>query len=591
MNKTVNINLGGMIFHIDENAYQKLQNYLNAVRRSFAGASGEDEIISDIESRIAELFSDKLQHDRQVVSNKEVDEVIEVMGQPEDYMVDEDIFEDEPRASKTSSQKKRKFYRDIDNKYIGGVSSGLGHYFGIDALWVRLIWVALFFISIGTLAIFSYILLWILIPAAETTAEKIAMTGDPVNISNIEKKIKEELDNATDMVKNVDYQKYGNKAQSGISSFFDALGNVFLTLFKVFGKFIGVLLILTGALTVVSLLVGMFTMSSFDLFNLGFIDQLDLYDYAPVWPVWLISVLGFFAVGIPFFFIAYLGLKILVTNLKSIGNVAKFSLLGVWLLSLFTLAIFGLKTGLKTKEQDHTFIKEELAITAQDTLMITMNTNELYSSRMYRDSSEKFVYDENDTQFIFSQDVRLIVKSTKDSIASIKIRKEASGESHQEARDRAIDINYSYNLENNTLLLDNYFLMSPEKRYNNQEVEVTVYLPEGTVIYADENTYYYHRNSDYYGDILENGDEEHYLRILKDATECIDCPSDDFKIEDTENGKVIINENGINITINEDGENGKIIIDKNGLDIDIKESEDNFEMKIDENGIKINNNN
>ncbi|MGB1268386.1 MAG: PspC domain-containing protein [Flavobacteriaceae bacterium] len=590
MNKTVNINLGGMIFHIDENAYQKLQNYLNAVRRSFAGASGEDEIISDIESRIAELFSDKLQHDRKVVSNKEVDEIIEVMGQPEDYMVDEDIFEEEPKTRRTTDKSKRKFFRDPDNKYIGGVSAGLGHYFGIDALWIRLIWVGLFFVSIGILAIFSYILLWVLIPKAESTADKIAMTGDPVNISNIEKKIKEELDNATDMVKNVDYQKYGNKAQSGISSFFDALGNVFLTLFKVFGKFIGVILILTGAVTVVSLLVGMFTMSSFDLFNLGFIDQLDLYDYAPMWPVWVISVLGFFAIGIPFFFIAYLGLKILVTNLKSIGNLAKFSLLGVWLLSLITLAIFGLKTGLKTKEQDHTFIKEELAITAQDTLMITMHTNELYSSRMYRDSSEKFVYDENDTQFIFSQDVRLIVKSTKDSIASIKIRKEASGESHQEARDRAIDIDYNYNLENNTLSLNNYFLMSPEQKYNNQEVEVTVYLPEGTVIYANENTYYYHRNSEYYGDILENGDEEHYLKILKDATECIDCPSDEFQIEDTENGKVIINENGINITINEDGENGKIIIDKNGLDIDIKENDDNFEMKIDENGIKIKNN-
>ncbi|MGB0895790.1 MAG: PspC domain-containing protein [Flavobacteriaceae bacterium] len=590
MNKTVNINLGGMIFHIDENAYQKLQNYLNAVRRSFAGASGEDEIIADIESRIAELFSEKLQHDRQVVSNKEVDEVIEVMGQPEDYMVDEDIFDEEPKTRKTSAKSNRKLFRDPDNKYIGGVSAGLGHYFGIDALWVRLIWVGLFFISIGTLAIFSYLLLWVLIPKAESTADKIAMTGDPVNISNIEKKIKEELESATDMVKNVDYQKYGNKAQSGISSFFDAIGKVFLTLFKVFGKFVGIMLILTGAFTVVGLLIGMFTMSSFDLFNLGIINQLDIYDYAPVWPIWVISLLGFFAIGIPFFFIAYLGLKILVTNLKSIGNIAKFSLLGIWLLSLITLAVFGLKTGLKTKEQDHMLVKEELAITAQDTLNIAMTTNELFTSRMYRNTSEKFVYDENDTKYIFSQDVRLIVKSTKDSIASIKIRKEASGENHQDARDRAMDIDYNYSLENNTLLLNNYFLVSPDKKYNNQEVEITLYLPEGTIIYADDNTYYYHRNSDYYGDILENGDEEHYLRVLEDATECISCDPTDFTIEDTENGKVIINENGINITINEDGENGKIIIDKNGLDIDIKENDDNFEMKIDEDGIKIKNN-
>jgi len=587
MNKTVNINLGGMIFHIDENAYLKLQNYLNAVRRSFAGASGEDEIVSDIESRIAELFSQKLQHDKQVVSNKEIDEVIEVMGQPEDYMVDEDIFEDEPTTSKKNNSKSnRKFYRDADNKYIGGVSSGLGYYFGIDALWVRLIWVALFFISIGTLAIFSYILLWILIPEAHTTAEKIAMTGDPVNISNIEKKIKEGFDSASDTVKNVDYQKYGNKAQSGISSFFDAIGTIFMTLFKVFGKFIGIILLLIGTVTVIGTFIGMFTMSSFDLFNLDITNQLDLYDYAPVWPVWLVSILGFFAIGIPFFFIAYLGLKILVSNLKSIGNIAKFSLLGVWFLSIITLSIFGLKTAVKQKESDHVFIKEELAVTAQDTLKITMKTNELYSSNLRRGDNEKFVYDENNTKHIFSQDVRLIVKSTKDSIGSIRIRKEANGHSHEAARTRAKDIDYTYTLENNTLSLNNYFLASADQKYNSQEVEVTVYIPEGTVIYADENTYYYHRNSDYYGDILE--DEEHYLRVLEKSTECLDCPEGDYK---DNHGNVIINENGINITINEDGEKGKVIINEEGIDIDVNETDgDSFEMKIDENGIKIKSN-
>ena len=586
MNKTVNINLGGMIFHIDENAYLKLQNYLNAVRRSFAGASGEDEIVSDIENRIAELFSQKLQHDKQVVSNKEIDEVIEIMGQPEDYMVDEDIFEEEPRYHKATSANNRKFYRDVDNKYIGGVSSGLGHYFGIDALWVRLLWILLIF-TFGT-GILFYILLWILIPEAHTTAEKIAMTGDPVNISNIEKKIKEGFDTASDTVKNVDYQKYGHKAQSGISSFFDAIGTIFMTLFKVFGKFIGVILLLIGTATVIGSLIGMFTMSSFDFFNLDITNQLELYDYAPVWPVWIVSVLGFFAVAIPFFFVAYLGLKILVSNLKSIGSIAKFSLLGVWLLSVITLAVFGLKTAVKQKENDHVFIKEELAVTAQDTLRITMNTNELYSSSLRRSDNEKFVYDENNTQHIFSQDVRLIVKSTKDSIGSIRIRKEANGHSHDAARTRAKDIDYQYTLENNNLLLNNYFLASTDQKYNSQEVEITLYIPEGTVIYADENTYYYHRNDDRYGDILENENEEHYLRVLDKSVECLDCPDGEYE---DKHGNVIINENGINITINEDGEKGKVIIGENGIDIDVIETGgDSFEMKIDENGIKIKSN-
>ena len=88
MNKTVNINLAGVFFHIDEDAYLKLQRYLEAIRRSFTDSQGRNEIIADIEARIAELFSERVQNEKQVVSVKEVEEVITIMGQPEDYMVD-----------------------------------------------------------------------------------------------------------------------------------------------------------------------------------------------------------------------------------------------------------------------------------------------------------------------------------------------------------------------------------------------------------------------------------------------------------------------------------------------------------------------
>ena len=103
MNKTVNINLANMLFHIDEKAYQKLQRYLEAIKKSFSGTKGSDEIIADVEARIAELFYEKMENERQVITQKEVDEVIAIMGQPEDYMVDEDIFADAPGARNTSS--------------------------------------------------------------------------------------------------------------------------------------------------------------------------------------------------------------------------------------------------------------------------------------------------------------------------------------------------------------------------------------------------------------------------------------------------------------------------------------------------------
>ena len=97
MNKTVNINLAGIFFHIDEDAYLKLSRYLEAIKRSFTDSQGRSEIIADIEARIAELFSERIQNQKQVVGLKLVDDVIAIMGQPEDYLVDDEIFEDEPQ--------------------------------------------------------------------------------------------------------------------------------------------------------------------------------------------------------------------------------------------------------------------------------------------------------------------------------------------------------------------------------------------------------------------------------------------------------------------------------------------------------------
>jgi phage shock protein PspC (stress-responsive transcriptional regulator) len=189
MNKTVNINLAGIFFHIDEDAYLKLQRYLEAIKRSFTDSEGRSEIISDIEARIAELFTERVKNTRQVIGNKEVDDVITIMGQPEDYLVDDEIFDDEPTQHYNTNKRNtssRKLYRDTDNSYVGGVSSGLGHYFGIDTLWIRLIWILLIF-GAGT-GVLLYILLWCLVPEALTTSEKLQMTGEQVNISNIEKK-------------------------------------------------------------------------------------------------------------------------------------------------------------------------------------------------------------------------------------------------------------------------------------------------------------------------------------------------------------------------------------------------------------------
>jgi len=523
MNKTVNINLAGTFFHIDEDAYGKLQRYLVAIKKSLSDPQGSDEIIKDIEARIAELFSEKLASSTQVVTLKELDEVIAVMGQPEDYAVDDDMFEDAPRPSRKSRSSHKQLFRDIDNKFISGVSAGLSHYLGLDAVWVRLIWILLTLFSSGTF-IFVYILFWILVPAAESTSDKLKMTGEPINISNIEKKFKEGYETVADKVKNADYDKYGQKVKNSSATFFDTLGNIFLTLFKIFVKFIGIIVIIVSLTTLVGLLIGLFTAGSFGMWGHGeFTDWYQLVDTTQS-PLWLISLLTFFAVGIPFFVLFILGLKMLINNLKSIGTPAKITLFVIWLVSIVGLGVLGIRQATETAYTGEYVVEETLPVRSGDTLNIAMYSNEKYEYDARRRGGLKIEYNENDEKIIYSTDVRLIVRSTTDSVGRIVIQKQAEGPDYLSAKKKAEVINYSYQFSGNTLTLDSYLTTDFENKYRDQEIEVIVYLPIGTIIYADDNTYSFHRNDYYYKDILDNGDEEKYLIIEDGKTRCLDCP-------------------------------------------------------------------
>ena len=588
MNKTVNINLAGIFFHIDEDAYLKLQRYLEAIKRSFTDSQGQSEIISDIEARIAELFNERVQNEKQVIRIKEVDDVISIMGQPEDYLVDDEIFEDEPKTSyqrSTSSRPAKKFYRDTDNSYVGGVSSGLGHYFGIDALWIRLIWILLIF-GAGT-GVLLYILLWILVPEAKTTSEKLTMTGEPVNISNIEKKIKDGFESVSqtvsDTVKNVDLPKQGQRIKSSSKTFFDTIGDVIMFFFKVFAKFIGIILIMVGAAALISILIFCLSLGAVDFVHFPGVDFFEASNAANT-PVWLISLITLFAVGVPFFFVFYLGLKILINNLKSIGNVAKFTLLGLWLMAIIGSIMIGVRQASEHAYDATVSNKEQLNIRANDTLTLAVVGNTMYSKQFGRHSNIfRPVYDENDNKILYTTDVRLIVRSTKDSLASISIEKNAEGRNYKEAKLRAQEINYGYNLTNNRLEIDGYLTTEFENKFRDQEVEVVLYLPEGTILYAEENTYSYHRNSSYYNDILDNGMENQYLEITNNGVKCLDCPIDEeFKVKvdlkDNQNG-LKINEDGVEMKTND----SSLKIDDKG----IKAKSDNVNVNIDDNGIEI----
>ncbi len=188
MKITVSINLGGYSFNIDEDAYAELKHYLKNLELHFAGEESSSEILSDIETRMAELFRTKLTSYKQVINMEDVRQVISVLGTPEDISDNNGPSAQE----KFSSPGYHRMYRDPDHRVIGGVCSGMGAYWDIDPVIVRIIFVVL---AIGGgLGLLVYLILYIVIPEAKTTAQKIEMKGNPVNIHNIKDSVKKEFD-------------------------------------------------------------------------------------------------------------------------------------------------------------------------------------------------------------------------------------------------------------------------------------------------------------------------------------------------------------------------------------------------------------
>jgi phage shock protein PspC (stress-responsive transcriptional regulator) len=205
MNKVFNINLGGYPFTIDEDAYENLSNYLQAIHNHFRQSEGYEEITTDIEARMAELFHEKMEG-RPIVTSNDVKHVIAIMGTPEDFGAEP--FTETSRndgASKSSSGGKwkiktgKRLFRNPDEEVIGGVCAGIAAYFGIqDPLWVRLAFIL--FAVTGGFAIPLYLILWAVLPKAESASDRLAMRGDPVNVSNIGKIIEEEIEHVSQKV-------------------------------------------------------------------------------------------------------------------------------------------------------------------------------------------------------------------------------------------------------------------------------------------------------------------------------------------------------------------------------------------------------
>ena len=391
MKKTYTINLSGKIFHIDEDALEKLQEYINTLKTYYTQEEDGNEIMDDIENRIGELFTENLKGQfREVITLDDVDQAIATMGTPDD-IIDED---EQPR--KSAPKQAKKLYRNPDNKVLGGVAGGLAAYWGISPLLIRIGFVLLSFYY--GIFIIVYIILWIAVPKAKTTKQKLEMKGENINVSNIERSIKDEYQE----IKNGKGAAFVNRVGEGLCEVFTIIG-------KVLAIIIGVALFVWGIFMLFAFLSALFLPNLYP-WKSGFMEL--AYAFTPL-NFTLGKIAISFLIGIPIIMIIYMAIKLLF-SFKSNNKVIALSALSCWMLGLVMLIVVGISEG-RSWSIKGTRYGESLELSQQDTLVLLVNERYKLPENLYIDQDVFQLASSN----MIAPDIR--VYSTDDTTPTLRV--------------------------------------------------------------------------------------------------------------------------------------------------------------------------
>jgi hypothetical protein len=249
-------------------------------------------------------------------------------------------------------------------------------------------------------------------------------------------------------------------------------------------------------------------------------------------PMWLIGIIGFFAIAIPFFALFLLGLKILVDHLRPVGNLTKSTLLAVWIICVSTAIYLGLTQASQFGNEGKTVSKQEIKLNEGDILEVKFKNNEYFTKSLNHDYSDfSFKQDSLGNEVIYSNNVSFYVLKTDEALPYVQIEKIAEGASISEARKSSETIKYNFKVQGNTLILDNYLLTGTDTKFHRQRVEIFLYLPEGTVFHPDASLKQYDDSDNEFFDLWFDGD--HQYMMDENHVQCLDCiGSEDSSNED-----------------------------------------------------------
>ena len=497
MKKTLTINISGIIFHIDEDAYDKLNAYLDTLKRHFYNTQGKDEIISDIEGRIAELLSERISDSNQVISIDDVSEVIALMGEPWEFEAEgTDAGEEEKETLQDEDIRgPKRLYRDADRKVVGGVAAGVAAYRNIDGLWVRLASVVftIFWLS-GALV---YIILWIAMPEARTTAEKLQMRGEKVNISNIEKSIKEEVTHLKDKINDLTSQtkKKVEKAGKDSENVFEQIIGIIVTVLKVILRglviVIAAILLLTGIALAIGFLYALFGWGGPLLIGNeeAIMPISDFFRFLPISDGGLaIMKVGLtLFIGIPLLMLMYNAFRMIfgIERIKYVGITA----LNVWVIGLIITLFFSFRVAREYRH--HLGASKEVNIQQPvgDTLFISIE-GEQWRQLEY-----------NTYDYIYTSDIHLVVTEEGEFYDQIELFLGNSdtdefileqfthslGRTANQAQENAFNIEWYFLQDENTLLLDPFYRLEKDEVWYAQHIELELLIPVGKYVHVEES--------------------------------------------------------------------------------------------------------
>lgn len=491
MNKTIIININGIVFHIEEDAYEILKNYMTDVKRHFMNSADSLEITTDIENRIAEMFSEVLEREsKQVIVEQDVNQVIEQMGSVADFENADDTGKSS--GAYTYNTEGRRLFRDPDDHLVAGVCAGIANYFDIDAVWVRLAF-ALFFPVAGT-GVLLYIILWIIVPKAVTRADRMAMKGEKQNLQGFKKNLENELNSVRQNFSNFsdEARPFVYKARDFAGDFFHHLGIFIGGAGRVFIKMLGVFILICCLCLTVFLIVALVALLSFGHFapfhDLPF--SLIRHSHAE-----LLYISAFLAAFIPVLSIIFLTLKG-VFNTGSVSRSTGSTILVIWLCSLCVFIYYTTQIALNFK--DSAQFSENVALKPVNGNRYYLKLNDVKyfskddSIRLNIKSLAPGVkitedpYEYNDFDHYNYRRVHISVEKSDVSQPMLIETFKAKGRSYDDALLNVRNTRYRFLQQDSVLKFDYRLYADRDDLWHDEELFITLKVPLNSIVVIDD---------------------------------------------------------------------------------------------------------